>query len=843
MPFLAPLAGAVAAFAGTWFGSLVISIGASLAVGLLKSWLDKDKQQQSTKQKPAGFKLSVQMGDTGPLSFPVGRAATAGSRKYRMTWGQSGEVPNAYLTYVDQISDIPGVTLDAIWIDKQKCTILTDFPTAWGNPIAEYRSNGVDYAWVKFRTGLETTADTFLTSIFGAHPDYPWLSDMIGRGTPNAIVTTLFNRELFKNGPAEVLYEPTAMKFYDLRKDSTNGGSGSHRWDDQSTWEATYNPVVIMYNIIRGIYYNGEWIYGGRNIAAFRLPASSWIAAANECDVPRSLSGGGTEPQFRCGAEISVDVEPLAQLEDLKRSCNARISEIGGIFEIMVGAPGAAVYAFTDEDIVVSRKQGYRSFPSLNDTHNGIEATYPEPSEMWALKDAPARYNAAWEAEDGGRRLATGLQFSAVPFNVQVQQLMLNLINDNRRWRVHIIALPPSAWVLTGTSIVSWTSTKNGYTNKKFWITKIDGEPGMIQPAMLLEIDPTDYGWTSAEQLPSPIGVLTPVRPGPQLLTGFQALPAIIYDSDNEARRPSIQIVYDGNMPDIQFVHVLVRLKSSGAYVFDGFIPFEVPYSNVLNGVFLPNTLYEAAAKYIPYTGRPTEFTEYQDVTTPNVLLVSGKDFSPFGDIDLEDLGDDISGYFDWIGSNVRELYEQAQRQALLTGDQELANAMQFNEVRREVATSVGTLSASFSEVITTAILPLNGRLVALADAITSLSAGDGTDINTARFRMTAMTGPAGYSRIGGEVRFDPNDAADWTGRAAAFYLDAPNNPADPSRFVIIADQFVFDVDGALENPFIIDGMGLRANFGRIGTLYSGRIESYDGLSFWDLDNGNLRIG
>lgn len=273
------------------------------------------------------------VGETSPLSFPVGYTATAGSRKYAMSFGNAGEVSNAYRTEVIQLSDLTLLGLDGFWAFKQRCTILWgDPPTAQGYPVLEFRQDGVDYMWVKFRTGLETVADPFMTATFGTHPTVPWTSDFIGRGAPHAIVTMLFNRELFKSDPA-FLFEPTPTAFYDFRKDSTNGGSGSHRWGDTATYEPTLNPVVIIYNIIRGVYYNGTWVYGGRNLPAFRLPVSSWMAAANECDAPRALAGGGTEPQFRCGTEIDVNVQPIDTIEELMRTCNARMSEIGGILK------------------------------------------------------------------------------------------------------------------------------------------------------------------------------------------------------------------------------------------------------------------------------------------------------------------------------------------------------------------------------------------------------------------------------------------------------------------------------------------------------------------------------
>lgn len=840
MPFLAPVFGAVAAFAGTWIGQLVISVGATLVSGLLQQWLNGNKQQPQTR--PPGFQLSANVGDTTPYNFLVGSGATAGQKKYFGTWGQSGEVPNAYLTEVYQLASIPGfASLAGFWAQKQKCTVdWGATPVAQGYPVLEYRLGGVDHMWVKFYDGTQTVADSFLVEKFGADPEYPWTAAAVGRGTPYVIVTALINRELFQNQPTYV-FEPSPMRFYDWRKDSTNGGSGTHRWNNQATWEPTVNPVVVMYNVIRGIYYNGEWIYGGFNIAAFRLPVASWTPAANEADRAIALEAGGTEPQFRCGMRIDVDIDALDTIEKLKRACNARISEIGGIFEIMVGAPGAAVYSFTDDDIIVTRDQGFREFPSLNETHNAIEAQYPEPGEMWAIKAAPARYNYTWEAEDGGRRLATGLTFDAVPFAVQVQRLMLSLINDNRRWRTHVIALPPSAWILTGTSVVNWTSAENGYVNKKFIVISIDGDPGMIQPVILLEIDPSDYDWDADLQLPSPIGQLTVIRPSPQIPTGFQVFPAIFYDADGTARRPTIAIQYDGGMPDIEWVHVLVRLKSSGAYVFDQKIPFEVPYYYILNGVFLPETVYEVAISYVAFSGRPMEFTEYLEVTTDDVKLVPGKDFDPFeGVIGFDQLGPDLEEYLRRLGLSAREIIIALQDGSTNAADQDLANSDTFREVRQEVAVSLGTVSASFMQTITVAIVPLQNQVVALADYLTELSAGDGSDVSTARFRMTVISGSAGYSTIAAQTRVDVADPNDW--RGAAWFLETPNNPALPSRFLVNADQFIVINGTDAQQPLIFEAGELKLMVARINEIYSGLIRNGTGTSFWNLNTGAFRI-
>lgn len=228
---------------------------------------------------------------------------------------------------------------------------------------------------------------------------------------------------------------------------------------------------------------------------------------------------------------------------------------------------------------------------------------------------------------------------------------------------------------------------------------------------------------------------------------------------------------------------------------------------------------------------------------TLNVKLIPVLDFDPYeGVVNFDSLEADLAGYFKWIGDNVREIIEQQQEQALLTNNQELANSLQFTEVRNQVSQSILDLSATFEETITVAIVPLNGRLVAIADAITALSAGDGFDLNTARFRMTALSGPDGYSRIGAETRYSNTDTLDW--RGAAWYLDTPNDPDEPTRFLVKADQFIVvsSDDEEAEQPLVFEGGELKLQVANIGLVRAGRLESGSGASYFDLNTGAFRI-
>ncbi|MGY5775583.1 carbohydrate binding domain-containing protein [Rhizobium sp. LEGMi135b] len=604
-------------------GKLILTVAINIGLSLVeKALAKKDKPQ------PAGTKLEISMGDDHAMSFIIGSYATAGKRKYAGTWGDDGKTPNAYFTDVIEIGSLPNRAgergLTSVWIDDQKVGVLWDepHPDGRGFPVLQYRVKNKDYLWVKFLDGTQTSPDAFLTAKFGTHAERPWKPTMVGRGCQVVILTSRYNTDLFKGVPAG-LFEPHPLPLYDIRRDSSVGGNGGHRWADPSTWEPSTNPAVMIYNLARGVYYGPEWVYGGQNIGAFCLPATNWMAAANACDASVPLDGGGSEPAFRAGYDVQCDQEPLDAVSELLKGCNGRIAEVGGIFKMLVGTPGAAVYSFTDDDIIVTEEQDFQPFPSLSATYNAIEATYPEPAEKWATKDAPGRYDADLEAQDGNRRLPAQVQLLAVPFANQVQRVGLAMIQDYRRFRVHQVSLPPDAYPLEPNDVVSWSSVRNGYEEKKFLVVKVEPQPNFLIVVTLKEVDPADYDWHPGLQLPTAIGWLGPITPPSQPMIGWTVEPSTIKDAGGIDRRPAIKISCAPDLDDVAGVWVQVRLKETGDVVFDSDSnPYASPYSWLISGQWtLANTNYEARGRYLPQSSRATDWSAWLTVKTPNVLI------------------------------------------------------------------------------------------------------------------------------------------------------------------------------------------------------------------------------
>jgi hypothetical protein len=865
-----PVVAAVGAFASSAIGGFLVKavIGMAISVGasLLKGLFTK----KQPGQKDPGTSIQLKVGGDNSLFFPTGYTATSGVRVYCGSWA-NGKTPNEYAVDVIALSALPVASSNfVLWANDQRVTILFgDSKTAMGWPILEYRRDGQDYAWVDFFDGTQTTVNPYLTAKFGTHPDYPWLGDMVGRGVCYATFTARYqNNGLWAGGFPSLTFEIPSIKLYDIRKDSSVGGSGAHRWNNPATWEASNNNMVRAYNVMRGIYYGNEWVYGGQNWPAFRLPAASWMAALNACDVIV-----GSEPQFHGGGIIECDVEPAKSVEELLRGASGLIAEIGGVYKVRVGPPGAPIFAFTDDNVIISREQGYSPFPGLEETYNIIRLTYTEPNEKWTSKESPERRDATMIASDDNRELPMSVSLPWTLSNPTAQRLGAAALKNGRRFRRHQHALPPEAWLLEPLDVVSWSSAHNGYINKAFDLEAITGGSSLVQDTTIRENDPSDYDWNpETDELPYETVPLLPSFPAPQPMQGWQVLPAIIKDNDGDDRRPSIQVFFAGELTDVARVRVQVRLDGSTDIMFDGEVPYDplvLAPSVVLQGQFLPNTDYQARGILVPFTDRQTQWSDWLDVRTPNVLIGEKDVYLPGI---LDGVNDLVSDATKWVRDGVRQTILEQQRIARLTMDQDFGDYTDRQKLRTELVSVQQGVTASYTnsiivatgpnsalslrieelttyvnDVVATAIESLSAEIDAqgnaLSQAITALSAANvAGDTATANFRMTASAGSAG---VAARIAMEARAGGAGVFKSAGLFIDVPVNTADPSRVVILADQFVVaDPDDPVtkQSPLIFQDSELTLNVANIGTVNAGLITSPTGKMVINIEVGTIEI-
>lgn len=824
-----PIGAAIGAAVGSIFSAgAFVKLAVSLALNVGISLYQQAKARKAAQKRQgqsSGITVSVQMGDTLPRSFLIGTRATAGRRKYIGSWGSEGSTPNAYLTDVIELSCLPSHAgpqgLEEAWFGETKGTILwgEPHPDGRGYPVSQFRVNGVDYLWVKYLDGSQTVADPFLRSTFGNHASRPWKSTMIGRGIQAVIITMRINSDLFKGGLLACLFQPKPMRLYDIRQDGTAGGDGPQRWTDPSTWTSSDNIGTMIYNVARGIYYGDRWLHGGRNFSSYRLPASSFIAAINEAD--RIMEGG--RKQFRGGLEIFVDRDGLDTIEEFRLSCSGRLAEVGGRIKLLIGSPAGAVYSFSDSGIVVTSEQDFEPFPSVSATHNTITASYPEPSQKWADKDAPEQSSAALVARDGGQVLSVPMQFNAVWSSAQVQCLMATMIEEEQRWRTHELVLPPSASALEPNDVVSWSSERNSYSNKKFLIYRSNRISGCLFRVVLKEIDPADYDPPSII-IPPVIGWIGPVPVPPQPMYGWQVLPAYLPNANGQPWRPSIEVRCAPNQDDVKSIRVQVKLVSSDQTVFDSdTIPYEAPFAWTLNAIFAGKADYMARGRFMPISDRATEWSAWLPVTTPDIDA---------GDImvGLGQTRDDVRARMSELQGDIDRLKEMVETISLTYSIDGVVGQVDRQVMRSEIGNASAAVMEE-SEVRASAVS-------ALARRITGVQASLGDVLAEGYLAITAQTDGDTLAKIELAARARKGEAS----ALAAMILEIMEvGGVLQTGVAFFADRFRIvapNGEGA-QGVFEFDENGLKLAVANIGTVLAGSINFGNGRVIID-KNGIL---
>lgn len=592
----------------------VVGLGVNM---LLSKLLMKD-------QGPSfGVTGHLQTGGQVPRMLIMGWRATAGSLVWANTWGEEKKTPNAYFTQVIALSDMPCRELVGIEVNGEKCTILFNEPHERGFPVEEYRKDGTDYLWVRFHDGNQTTADAFIRAR-AATPAYPYNANRVGRGICYVVATARVHEELWTGFPA-FKWEVIGMPLYDISKDTTKGGVGPQRLNDPTTWggDGDHLMAVQAYNLLRGIWYNSQWVYGLQKTTDYNLPNAWWISQIEKCRIPFEGPDGNI-PSIRTSIEIPVSENPADVLEALLIGGNAKITESGGIYKLYLGEPGASVGAINDDVIISTQERTFTPFYTLENTVTGIEANYPEPLEGWNSKTSTPLYDLALEADAGDRRLLSSLSIDTVPYNAQVQKIMLQAIKEAARARRHTIVLPPEYWIYEPGDVITFNSVEHGYVDKLFRIDGVMDLDNMDVMWDITEVDPTDYDWNfTSDYVPPTFAPIGPIRPPEQNVEGWDAEPWIVYDASAEARRPAARLSWDGDQDDVDFVRYEIRHKVTGDIIESMSVAVAIGEVIVTDGI-LPNQIYEARGKYFAISGRPFEWTGWVEFISPNVLLNTG---------------------------------------------------------------------------------------------------------------------------------------------------------------------------------------------------------------------------
>lgn len=773
-------------------GSFLLQTAAGLGLSLIGQAL---AGKPNANAQHFAINGTLQGGGDLARSFIIGRYATAGSLVWVNTWGKDGDTPNAYLTQIIALSDLPLAGLDEFWVNGEKVELGSTHPSLGRNVLGTY----ADSLWISFHDGNQTAYDSGVGSS-ASNGNRSWSNTRVGQGVAYVAVTARVSANKFSGVPS-FKFVVRGIPLYDPSRDSSVGGVGQQRRADPSTWGGDGDdlPAVQLYNVLSGIYYDGQWFYGLQNLPAARLPVGNWIAQINKHRA--TIEGAsGLEPMYRSGAEISVDAPIASAIEGMLTACQGKIAEVGGVYTLHSGAPDGPVISFTDGDILSTEEQEFTPFLGLADTINGVSATYPSPTDGWVTKTAPPLFRADFEMQDGNRRLMADVPLDFVPYAEQVQRLMKSALEEARRFRRHTLVLPPKFWAYaTPGEVFEWTSERNGYVSKLMRIDGVADRANLDVMIDITEVDPSDYDWNTDTDFQPPVdGAVGVIRPQPQAIIDWYAEPWFLVDGSGDARRPAIRLTWDngdGRLDDVIGIEYEVRLTSTLEKVNEGRTDQPQAGSLITSQGLLPNEDYGIRGRYIPRGDRETLWSGFLAVHTPDIKL-GAKDIDVAAD--LTTIGQDVKSVFTELGRDIESLWQRLEEATTAFSLDGAVGQIDRQKMRAE-------LGAARAEIVEEKRVRVS-ETEALAEALIGVSADVNGNFADGLVSFKAVSAPAGVDvRFAVMLRAGNED----TFKSSGFFIEIyTEGGAQKSRAAFNVDQFTV-TDGV--NTFalfaIVDGV------------------------------------
>jgi hypothetical protein len=416
-----------AAGATTFITNLAISSALGAAANLLQS------------HPAAGVQWRTAQGPLETRRIPCGKVYTSGrSMGDAITWGGSRQ--NAVI--LNALADVPIGGISTFKVNGSADTfngvLINGYPAKFRNTdsvkgyeieetVNPFTGERVDDFLVgkpwKFFVGFHFGEDSQVADEWMVANVPTWDSTAVGKNLAYARAYAFSDWDIFSGLPTFAYYLDGAL-MYNPAKDSSVGGSGSHRWGTLSTYEVSTNPAVQAYNIARGFFNSaGKMVYGSGYLSE-DLPLDFWIPAIQDCDELITDKDGTQSPRYSCSFEIDITEDPRKYLTICETAMAGRICEDRGQLLAYAGVAQTPVFTFSAGDKVQGAPNLYDKYLGLDNLKNIVTGKFLSVAECFVQVDAPPRESDADVAEDGGIPLTDDMDLSMITHGPTAQRVM-----------------------------------------------------------------------------------------------------------------------------------------------------------------------------------------------------------------------------------------------------------------------------------------------------------------------------------------------------------------------------------------------------------------------------------
>jgi hypothetical protein len=780
--------------------NIAISIGLSYISKKLQA-KEAEKAAKKAKQKVdsgtanSGSILDIAYGEGQPRVVAIGKVATAGQAVYDNTFGTANKTLQRVLKISDfRCTSLARVAIDNAWVSLGSLDATKGYPVTSG-----------DYSgliWVKFLSGSQTTADAYLTD--NDNPDGRWTTNHKGIGCCYVIVTCEYDDEKLNSIP-EMLFEVEGAPLYDFRLDSSVGGSGSHRWNDVTTWAFSENPILAEYNyrmgFYTGTYGSGHDTFCGMGMAQSELDYTRYAAAADICD--ETVEG---EDRYRVSTFLEADNEHGDNIEELMLACAGMIVEgVTGPFPIL-GATQSSVATLTNDDLIADAPVEFRLHRPVSEVVNTVSGVYSEPNFVYAETGYSKQQLASAVTLDR-RTIDYNLNLPMVPSKRQAEQLASIYLSENRFEATKTVTVHPKWLVLEVGDWITWTDDEDGASSRIYQIVSmtilaVDSETPRAVQLTLQERDEDIYAGIGPVSAPT-----AATRPGtPTYLQELQSfsVAAINVVSDSGYEVPAIAVTWTA-VSDVTVDAILIEWRPTGDST--------RMVSKVINRSATVTILQEGVVGATEYQVRNTIIPRPARTTTPSAWSTVTTNVAE--NVTFDVLGEDIRETLELMRRDITRIFEESTQTALGLSEAMISKAEEVL-ARRTLRAQVGAVSAT---VVEEQAARIEGD-TALASSLTAVEAKADQGSAAGFFKIEATAAPGGVTaRFGTYLRATVD--GNFTSQAAE-YLEIVNGT---TRKVIVANQTaISDTSGNIFALF--DSTGAYLNNARIRNLTSSNIQA-----------------
>lgn len=473
------------------------------------------------------------------------------------------------------------------------------------------------------------------TSLVGTSGSSPF-SATVGAGslwTANASMTGLasmllkwtYSQSKLPNGiPSRVAQVVEGSPVYDPRKDSTNGGSGSHRPNDNSTW--TYSDLdsngipIGRNNALQMLRYLLGWYdlntstgllvhVDGRGVKPEDIDFANFIAAANTCE----SEGYYTDCTLSTGDTHSNNESIIAA------GAQGVLIDPGGLWSYFPATNDTASIAvsLTADDIVSA--VGWEPKSGIADLYNQMGGNFVDTSQTsgYQQQPYPTVSNSTYITQDLGDPKQQTLDFENVLDPSLAQKLARIALNRLRLTGKFTATFNYKLLQAIVWNCVYLTFPGLGWTNKLFRVSSMGVDPMGGINATLQEEDPSVYtGGTVNTYTPPTAGLGYDTTQ--QIAVTSLAATAVSVSGSGGTISDALNVTWATPPANVKSIEIYYRKTTDSILIPFGTVAGD--QSGIIISPLQPNTNYTVEVRFISINNVVGAFYTTVQSTTYNTV-------------------------------------------------------------------------------------------------------------------------------------------------------------------------------------------------------------------------------